>query len=126
MEEGMAMGRPSKAPQDRIAHQLTLGFKPADWAVVNANAAKAETSLTDFIRGSALGQKFTVIQSNNPDAETVDQLRRIGVNLNQIAKAMNAQKPVPQSVVDSACRDVKTVLAQWMFDDPTHQPRPQL
>lgn len=119
------MARPRKSPEDRHTETVRVPLRPADFQRLQEKADKAETTVTDFVRASALGQKFTVIQSDNPDPETVDQLRRIGVNLNQIAKALNAQKAVPPSVLASACEDLKTVLAQWMFDDPTHQHRPQ-
>ena len=108
------MARPRKSPEDRHTETVRVPLRPADFQRLQEKADKAETTVTDFVRASALGQKFTVIQSDNPDPETVDQLRRIGVNLNQIAKALNAQKTVPPSVLASACEDLKTVLAQWM------------
>ena len=120
------MARPKKSPEDCHTETVRVPLRPADFQRLQEKAEKAATTVTDFVRASALGQTFTVIQSERPDDDTVEQLRRIGVNLNQIAKAMNAQKTVPPSVLESACHDLKTVLARWMFDDPTHQHRPQL
>lgn len=120
------MARPKLAPQDRHSEQVNIPLKPADLARLSDSADKAETTVTDFIRASALGHRFTVIQSDAPDFDTVEQMRRIGVNLNQIAKAMNAQKTVQPSELIIACEDVKTLLAKWMFDDPQNNHRPKL
>lgn len=89
------MGRPPKAPQDRHSAQLNIPLKPADYARLRAKAEKAETTITDFVRASALGKKFTVIQSNAPDFDTIEQLRRIGVNLNQIANPLQKEQLCP-------------------------------
>lgn len=120
------MARPKLSPQERHSEQINIPLKPADLARLHDYADQAKTTVTDFVRASALGQEFTVIQSDAPDPDTVEQLRRIGVNLNQIAKAMNAQKTVPPSALVSACEDLQTLLAKWMFDDTPHHHRPQL
>lgn len=122
----MAIGRPKLAPQDRHSETVRIPLRPSDHVRLQSMADKAETTITDFVRAAALGQKFTVVQSTAPDFETVEQLRRIGVNLNQIAKAMNAQETVQPSELIDACNAVQTVLAKWMFDDPTNHHRPKL
>ena len=120
------MGRPAKSPEDRHTESVRVPLRPADFARLQSFADQASTSLTDFVRASALGHEFTVIQSDAPDPEILDQLRRIGVNLNQIAKRMNEYKSVSTSDVETSLRDLQTLLARWMFDDPTHHPRPKL
>ena len=120
------MGRPEKSPQDRHSETVRVPLRPADHARLQSMADKAETTITDFVRASALGQKFTVIQSDAPDFETVEQLRRIGVNLNQIAKRLNERKSVKPERLDSALADLQNLLSRWMFDDTTHHHRPQL
>lgn len=122
----MAIGRPRKSPQELHSEQTCIGYKPSQWAQLEADAAKAQTTVTEFIRASSLGQKFTVIQSDAPDPETVDQLRRIGVNLNQIAKRLNERKSVAPSALTTTLDDLQTLLAKWMFDDPSHHHRAQL
>ncbi|WP_425284210.1 plasmid mobilization relaxosome protein MobC [Epibacterium ulvae] len=53
-------------------------------------------------------------------------MRRIGVNLNQIAKALNArQQALPASLV-STCDKLDVLLERWLLDDPSHHNRPQL
>lgn len=120
------MGRPPKAPQDRHSAQLNIPLKPADYARLRTKADKAETTVTDFVRASALGQKFTVVQSNNPDFDTIEQLRRIGVNLNQIAKAMNQGNMVPPPSIERAVSKLENLLTKWLVDDTSHDHRPKL
>ena len=120
------VGRPKKSPEERHTETVRVPLRPADFARLQSFADQAKTSVTDFVRSSALGAEFTVIQSQTPDEDTIEQLRRIGVNLNQIAKALNAQRSIVPSELTSACDDLKTLLAQWMFHDPTHHHRAEL
>ena len=120
------MARPQKSPTDRHSESVRVSLRPADLARLKSQADRAETTITDFVRASALGKKLTVIQADAPDFDTVEQLRRIGVNLNQIAKAMNAQKTVQPSELKTVCATLETLLARWMFDDTSHDHRPKL
>lgn len=125
-EHGMTIGRPRKSPEDKHTKTVRVPLRPSDFARLQEKADKAETTITDFVRASALGQKFTVIQSDAPDFDTIEQLRRIGVNLNQIAKRLNERKSVAPDRLESTLADLQTLLARWMFDDPQNHHRPQL
>jgi len=120
------MARPHKSPTDRHSESVRVSLRPADLARIQSQADKAETTVTDFVRASALGQKLTVIQSDAPDFDTVEQLRRIGVNLNQIAKAMNAQTTVQPAELKTVCMKLETLLDKWLFHDTSHDHRPKL
>lgn len=120
------MARPKLSPQERHSEQINIPLRPADLARLHDSADKAKTTVTDFVRASALGHRFTVMQSDAPDTETIEQLRRIGVNLNQIAKRMNERKSVSSSKLDTALDDLQTLLARWMFDDPQNHHRQEL
>ena len=78
------------------------------------------------ISSRCFGHRFTVIQSHAPDLETLEELRRIGVNLNQIAKALNAgREDLPASLV-LACDKLDALLERWLLNDNSHHNRPQL
>ncbi|QEP30628.1 plasmid mobilization protein [Pukyongiella litopenaei] len=49
-------------------------------------AADASLSSSEFLRRSALSTEVVVQQGARADFETIGQLRRIGVNLNQLAR----------------------------------------
>ena len=120
------MARPRLAPDDKLSESVRISFRPSDYAAIADSADRARTNVTDFVRAAALGQKMTVIQSQAPDFDTRNELRRIGVNLNQIAKSMNArQQALPASLV-ACCEQLETLLERWLIHDPTHHDWPQL
>ena len=119
------MGRPRKSPEDSHTASVRVPLRPADFADLQAKADKAETTITDFVRAAALGQKFTVVESSAPDFETVEQLRRIGVNLNQIAKRMNQGRMVTPPAVTRAVAKLEKLLTAWIVDDTSNNHRPQ-
>ena len=120
------MGRPAKSPEERHTETVRVSLRPADLAQLQANAAKAETTITDFVRAAALGHRFKVVESTAPDFDTIHQLQRIGVNLNQIAKRMNQGQVVPESTIDRAIAKLETLLTEWIVDDKPSNHRPQL
>jgi len=55
---------------------------------IRLNAEKLDMSVSEYVRSMALNGKITIQQSRH-DFELVDQLRRIGVNINQQTKKLN-------------------------------------
>ena len=55
-------------------------------------------SLSEYVRRMALHGKIEVRQSRELDGETLDQLRRLGVNLNQMTRQFHetGQRPPPE------------------------------
>lgn len=108
------MARPKLDPAQRRTQQVSISLSPAEFAALKAKADRAETNVTAFARSAALGQKVSVTESTAPDFLTRNELRRIGVNLNQIAKALNAQQEaLPVSLV-SACEKLDALFDQWL------------
>lgn len=112
------MARPRKNPQDRRSEQLGLPLSPVELAALKAKAESAGTNTTDFARAAALGKRITVTQSTAPDFTTRQELRRIGTNLNQIAKAMNARKEVPPAALMAVIEKLDTLFERWLTHDP--------
>jgi hypothetical protein len=79
-----------------------MRVSPVERAKIEAKADQARLPMADYLRGVALKPKLKIIQGRQLDFEATDQLRRVGVLLNQIAKAMNAkQEALPSSLVDA-------------------------
>ena len=117
------MARPKIDPVDRRTEQVNLALSPIELGKLKAKASQADKTVTAFVRAAALGQRVSVTKSTAPDFATRDELRRIGVNLNQIAKALNArQDGLPASLV-SACEKLDTLFDQWLNHDPQSHPR---
>lgn len=92
-------GRPSLAVAesrvDRVAFRLTA----EELARVQAEAARAGVSVSEYCRAAALGQRVRVRSAPDLSAALVS-LNRVGVNLNQIARTLNAGQPVPIDLVE--------------------------
>ena len=74
------------------------------FGIILLRAAKASLSPSEFLRRSALSAEV-VVQAEGPrDFETVDQLRRIGVNLNQLARVANKTGYLPDGLEEALAK----------------------
>lgn len=121
------MARPKKAPTDRRSEQVSVRLSPAELARLQGKADQSNQSVTAFVRAAAMGKPVTVRQEQAGDFELRQELRRIGVNLNQIAKALNArQQALPASLV-TTCEKLDTLFDRMLADGSQgHERRPQL
>lgn len=103
------IGRPKSAPGEGRETVVSIRLTTFERAGVEVKAAQSGLSLSDFCRRAILGHRVTA--SNKPqqvNAEALVELNRIGVNLNQIARAGNRGEPLPRffgqtlSVVEAA------------------------
>jgi hypothetical protein len=83
---------------------------PAERSAVHRAAADAGLSVSAFVRRRALGQPVTA----RADAQARAALRRVGVNLNQLARAANAAGPpgAPPSVGSALAAKVEAALSE--------------
>ena len=90
------MARPKKADPERRNERLAgLRLTASERAVVEAQAAAAGLDLPTYQRSRLLNQRPPVARST-PDAALLVELNRIGVNLNQIARAVNRGRDLPE------------------------------
>lgn len=64
-------------------------------ARIREKAATAGVSVSAYVRHKALSGRVAVRKSHRIDPAYVEQLRRIGVNLNQITKAVHEEARIP-------------------------------
>ena len=98
---------------------LLIALTPAERADFEARAAKAGLSLSAFARAAALGDKGPRSRRRpTVEAATLAQthieLKRIGNNINQIAKALNSGHRVLLPEVQKAAEDVSLVMLEIM------------
>lgn len=90
------MGRPKKTPQDKRDSRMQVMFTLQERAELEARAAVVGLTLSEFVRRRTLG---IPLPPQGADRLTRDKLAtallRIGVNLNQITKHMNAGRHAP-------------------------------
>ena len=109
------MARPPLRPEERKDELLpNLRVTASQRAMIEEKAAKAGLTLADYCRRAIFKARFA------PKRGTVDQallveLNRVGVNLNQIAKRVNAGRNLPPDFPDvlAEVREaVRKVMAQ--------------
>lgn len=111
------MARPKKEQREARTERLNLRFSPDEWVGLEANARAAGLSLTEFCRLAALGQRVEAAADQVPpvpvDVSQVVALNRVGVNLNQIARALNAGLGFEPRELDDSLQRVNRVLDTW-------------
>ena len=89
------MARPKKSPAEKFSKQLPpVRCTEGEYATIQARAAQANVTMTEYLRQMALKGKIMVQQSKH-DFAVADQLRRIGVNINQQTRIANATGEFP-------------------------------
>ena len=84
------MARPNKNTDDKASKVLPpIRVTDSEKAMIRSRAAQAGMTMSEYIRQMALYGEVTIRQSQY-DHGFVEQLRRIGVNLNQQTKALNS------------------------------------
>lgn len=106
------MGRPPE--QSRRDRQLNIGLSQAEYELIALKAAAAEMRLVDYGRLMLLREDASVAAPEAPVAQidrlAYEQLKRLGNNLNQIARHLNATKGhVPENLT-ALLRDIRIVL----------------
>ena len=121
------MARPKMDPTERRTAQLGLRLSPVELASIQERADKAGMNVTDFARAAALSRKLPSAPASTVDFETRAELRRIGVNLNQIAKALNARREALPASLVATCEKLDALFDRIMPDGAQgHERRPQL
>lgn len=89
------MARPPKGREDQLSEMLRCRMRPAEYLRIRRAAHKANMSLSDYSRRMLLSGTVTVPQTQTLDPEVFDQLRRIGINLNQAVRKLHSTGRIP-------------------------------
>ena len=99
-------GRPRGS---RRGEKVELRVSAAEKADLRSAAREAGLTVSEYVRRRSLGQPVVA----RADRETRVLLRRIGVNLNQLARAANASgASTPERQLDDALGELRRVLAE--------------
>ena len=99
------MARPKKQTNDKREQWIKARVSPAEHADILVRAAGAGLSSSEFLRRAALSGEVVVQQdAASGDFETIDQLRRIGVNLNQLARVANRTGYMPDGLEEALAK----------------------
>lgn len=89
------MARPQKSETDKRTERLPhVRCTKGEKATIASKAAQAGMSVSDYIRKMAI-EGEVVVRESQTDFALVDQLRRIGVNINQITQRLHQTEKLP-------------------------------
>jgi len=81
-----------------------------EYGQVTARAAAAGLGLAEYVRQCVLRKRITPVRPMADDRLLLE-LNRVGVNLNQIARALNSDRP-EQGDIAATLAELRTVLAK--------------
>jgi hypothetical protein len=96
------MTRPKKDPATRRTEQVNLRLTRTEHLKLEEAAYTAGIALSEYIRVQALKGRVVVQQKQSLDHAAFDQLRRIGVNLNQLTRLANQTGQMPPDLARTA------------------------
>jgi hypothetical protein len=96
------MARPPKGRDDQRSETLRCRIRPAEYLRIRQAAERADLSVSDYARAMLLTGQVTIRQMQSLDAEAFEQLRRIGINLNQAVHKLHATGKIPPELASAA------------------------
>ena len=107
-EDFAAMARPKKNDAVRDRH-VRFRLTEEEWATAEAKARGAGLSVPLYLRQAALSGKVRVETAPATDFAALQELNRIGVNLNQLVRAFHATGRVPPRLAE-VCEHVEAAV----------------
>ncbi|MCP4371882.1 MAG: MobC family plasmid mobilization relaxosome protein, partial [Deltaproteobacteria bacterium] len=93
------MARPKKSKEERLTERLEIRFTPSGYAKVADASEGADMTITDYARQQISNGQVIIHHTRKLDHATLDQLRRIGILLNQLTKTANATGKISPEIV---------------------------
>ena len=111
------MARPTKSPEERRDSRLAVMLTVGERAELEDRAAAIGLSVSEFVRRRTLGIPLPPQAADRVVRDKLaTALLRVGVNLNQIAKHMNAGRTAPPYLPD-LLSDIRNHVHQ-LTDEP--------
>ncbi len=109
------MARPRKGRSDTLSETLRCRLRPVEYFRVRRAAVRANMSLSEYVRHMLLTGQLTITERPAIDPALFDQLRRIGINLNQAVHRLHATGEIPGDLARAA-EKVEAFLLGMMKD----------
>ena len=108
------MARPRLDEQERRARTVGVRVTAAEAAELRERAQAARLSMGAYLRRRALGQRVRSAVERRLGAAELRELNRIGVNLNQMARALNSGAAPPPAETQAAAERVGELVAKLL------------
>lgn len=107
------MARPTKEEGDKLSATLpAVRCTASEKKLIQTRSEDAGLSVSEYVRRMVLNGQV-IIKHNKTDFEATQQLRKLGVNLNQQTKKLNATGVLPQEL-KNLWQKLNVVLDQMM------------
>lgn len=110
-----ALARPRKPAHELHSETVRFTVRPAEYVRIQQRAAAAGESLSDYARSMVLKGRVVINETQTLDHAAFDQLRRIGVNLNQAVHKLHASGRVPPELARAAATVERIIMK--LIDD---------
>jgi uncharacterized protein (DUF1778 family) len=94
------MPRPRKTDGERRSEALGLRLTPAERIRIERAAAQAGLTASEYVREQVLRGRVVVRQNRTLDHAAFDELRRVGVNLNQLTRLAHQREQFPAGLTE--------------------------
>lgn len=92
------MARPKSNSQERLKDRVVFRLIESDFNELTREAEKAKISHAEYARMRYLGKELEIRVISRVDEELVKEVIRIGININQIQKAINTSLKAGQEL----------------------------
>jgi hypothetical protein len=113
------MARPKT--QEKRDRQLNIALRHDELGELQARADARGVRLVEYARAALLNMKvpaYSIAMPSKLDRLIHEQLKRLGNNLNQIARQLNALGRVAPDDLDASLREVRQLVSKVAGDDP--------
>lgn len=117
LKPALRTGRPRAAEGAARDQVLGLRLTLDERAAIDAQAARAGLTVSDYARRVILGHRVKAAVTD-VDVAALVELNRLGVNLNQIAKQLNARKAAPAQI-EPLLATIRAAVERLAGDDRT-------
>ena len=107
------MARPRLGDEERRGRTVGVRVTEAEAEELQERAQGARLSIGAYLRRRGLGQRVRMVAERRLGAEELRELNRIGVNLNQMARAMNSGAAAPAGTRE-AVEQVSELVARLL------------
>ena len=117
------MARPLKSEDERLSERIRFNVCRSDFLRAAQAAEKAGMTRAAYARQQFLSGRVIVKKTLQLDHATFDQLRRIGVNLNQLTRLAHRDEKLPPALSE-LCALIERFLMENIDGPESHQKGP--
>jgi hypothetical protein len=105
------MARPRRPEDERRSECFAIRLTPGERIALQDEAERLSLSPTSLARQRLLRGRVVVQEHRRLDPRQAFELGRIGINLNQIARALNSGQNINPAAIEGALAELRGLLA---------------